>query len=290
MAENGFEAEEFLKKNYDLFAIMGVFGAVAIYLIRLSNQVSQIPQEAIQMGVVGSFLIFFFVLYSIIRKLLHRRGKETFMNLFKFQMDRHDTEFLFLLSPLSLIGLSFILILSSYYTITNILPLGLFALVGWTGFGMILRNYNNYPENKSENLEWGDDVSYIEHIRIIDTSIGGISLLPSFIILFISLHVFASMFGMLPIEMPRLTVSSFYMAVIAGSIVGATGAIFVYSLSYLIYSAMIRFKIEPESILMVAFALIVLVGIYLFMKDPLIETIAIIIFTVAGVKLLHIVD
>lgn len=60
--------ERFLEDNYRLFAIMGIFGAISIYLNRLLESVSRTPQltisqteTIIKLGIVSSLILFVIV-------------------------------------------------------------------------------------------------------------------------------------------------------------------------------------------------------------------------------------
>lgn len=64
--ENGyFQIEAFLKENYQLFAIIGVFGALSIYLTNLSADGDTF---IIQIGITSSFILFILVSFVIFWK------------------------------------------------------------------------------------------------------------------------------------------------------------------------------------------------------------------------------
>jgi hypothetical protein len=64
--KNGyFQIDAFLKENYRLFAIIGVFGALSIYLTKLSADSNTLSGDGdtfiVQIGIVSSFILFILV-------------------------------------------------------------------------------------------------------------------------------------------------------------------------------------------------------------------------------------
>ena len=73
MRENvSLQIEEFLKNNYQLFAIMGVFGALSVYLTTLPGS----DDLFFQIGIVASFTLFILVSLLILLK-----GHEKFIDM-----------------------------------------------------------------------------------------------------------------------------------------------------------------------------------------------------------------
>lgn len=60
--------ESLLTDNYKLFAIIGVFGALAVYLFNLRNSA---PNQFIDWGIAGSLLMFLVSSLTLVNKLSH---------------------------------------------------------------------------------------------------------------------------------------------------------------------------------------------------------------------------
>lgn len=76
--KNGsFRIEAFLNDNYRLFAIMGVFGALAIYLKNLSANGNQFP---INIGIVACFILFMLVSLLILWKAIEEHSDVSLPN------------------------------------------------------------------------------------------------------------------------------------------------------------------------------------------------------------------
>lgn len=61
--------EELLTKNYKMFTIVSVFGALTVYLFNLRNQV---PNRYVDWGVAGALLMFLISSLTIVHKLSYR--------------------------------------------------------------------------------------------------------------------------------------------------------------------------------------------------------------------------
>jgi hypothetical protein len=69
---SNFQIDAFLKENYELFAIMGVFGALSVYLTNLSADSNTLSATGdafiIQIGIASSFILFILVSFVIFWK------------------------------------------------------------------------------------------------------------------------------------------------------------------------------------------------------------------------------
>lgn len=108
-----FNIEKFLLKNHKLFTIMGIFGALSIYL----NSIYTInPNEFVKIGVVSSFILFIMVAIKILQKA-EVHNLKTILTL----SDANLKRIIFIL-PFSFLVLSI-----SYYIYVNLM--GSFILV-----------------------------------------------------------------------------------------------------------------------------------------------------------------
>lgn len=71
-----FDIEKFLENNYKLFAALGIFGALSIYLNSILNE----PIEIFELGIVSSLIIFIIISMKILTKAFEFHGYNTFFS------------------------------------------------------------------------------------------------------------------------------------------------------------------------------------------------------------------
>ncbi|QLC34070.1 hypothetical protein EFA46_007585 [Halarchaeum sp. CBA1220] len=65
---------DFIEANSELFVVLGVFSALAIYISNISSAITQSPNVGVRVGFVGSLLLALLTLLQIYRRLLNRIG------------------------------------------------------------------------------------------------------------------------------------------------------------------------------------------------------------------------
>ena len=116
-----FQVEDFLKDNYPLFTIMGVFGALALYLQSISP-----PNRLIyiDIGVASCLILFILVSGLILRRAIDKPSETLIDTIFRF---------LFIISFITLL---LIIIYHAFTTYPE--PLELFSYILAYVFGIIL--------------------------------------------------------------------------------------------------------------------------------------------------------
>jgi MFS family permease len=75
-SENRLTLSKMVRERYEMFTVMGIFGAVAVYLSTLSGEVDLQNQTVLSMGIVASLLIFIILSIDIAEYLLQESQKE----------------------------------------------------------------------------------------------------------------------------------------------------------------------------------------------------------------------
>ncbi len=130
---NNFELDKFLKDNQHLFAIMGIFGAIAIYLITIERNSAYIGKNLLQFGIVASFILFILTSLIVFLKALERDADMPIPLTFSI-LKKEDWKRIFFIIPF------FMLIITMFaFIIINFLgPLmAILGLISYV-FGMVV--------------------------------------------------------------------------------------------------------------------------------------------------------
>lgn len=141
-----FDMDMFLRNNYKLFAIMGIFGAVSIYLTTISLNLSSVNRNIVNIGVVSSLLIFLLIAINILENLYNEAdfSKLHFVHEVEHQQIKltlFSTSLVLLVTIISYITLSLPRALTLFVSVLT-------AVAGWQSFGIIMDRIptRNYPE------------------------------------------------------------------------------------------------------------------------------------------------
>lgn len=145
-----FNIEDFLHNHSELFTIMGVFGAVGIYLTRIRNSLEGVDKEMYRLAVMASFIIFILIAFTIARKLF-APFMQSLGNLYRFKISREDVEVLFFTIPFAYL-LGFVInIIGVFSNELKMAAVILAFLIGWVTFGSLGRRYAKSSEEVDFN-------------------------------------------------------------------------------------------------------------------------------------------
>ncbi|ACM58939.1 hypothetical protein Hlac_3427 (plasmid) [Halorubrum lacusprofundi ATCC 49239] len=141
-----FDVGEFLIDNYQLFAVMGVFGAISIYLTTFRLNFQGVDENYINVGVVASLSIFLLVAIQILKRV-YEDAEFSKLHFTDSTGYRHFELVLFSTSLILLTAVISYITLSLPRALTLLLSL-LSAVAGWQFFGVIMdriptRDYTN---------------------------------------------------------------------------------------------------------------------------------------------------
>lgn len=146
--ESLFNLGEFLVDNYQLFAVMGVFGAISIYTTTISTNLQGIDENLINVAVVASLLIFLLVAIQILKRVYGEADFTRFHYTENISLRQFEL-LLFLISLILLIVVISYIVLSLPRALT-LLGAFIAAVAGWQLFGSItnripIPHYPNDP-------------------------------------------------------------------------------------------------------------------------------------------------
>ncbi len=87
---SSFEIVEFLTENRDLFAVLGVFAALSVYIPRLASESGQ--STVLNIGFASSVAIFMVVIYAICKEADKQYGVVSDIPSYMFEVDSGSFE------------------------------------------------------------------------------------------------------------------------------------------------------------------------------------------------------
>ena len=158
---------DYLEDNYTLFALIGIFGALAVYLNQLGEDIGQ-SSPTLRVGVVGCLAIVLVVVLLLASDFLTRiGGGDEILNLLLSRENEKRPLLLFLL-PFSAVVYTFVSVLGNFPTSVSVLfQFGAFAL-GLIGGAKVAYKMQDsiYGDADDPNLVRNDFWSAAESIII----------------------------------------------------------------------------------------------------------------------------
>lgn len=177
-----FDIEEFISENYKIHTVMGVFGAISMYLAQLTTTLNGVNENVTKIGIVTSFALFILTSLPIFSKL----WAELDHDLLSFPANTNKPQFLLILFSISF---SLLTITISYMALSISGAVVFFVsfitlYFGWLSFTPIL---NSIPVPEREFGSLIDNVVYNFAIYLIKNMIVSLfaSIVPILIISYI---------------------------------------------------------------------------------------------------------
>lgn len=136
-----FDLEDFLKNNQQLFTVMGIFGAISIYLITINKDIPEgFSKDMLQFGIPASLILFLITSWVIFQNLIKKRDERIplSISLFIFRWG-NIMRFIFAIPFLILIiSICFYIIINYYEPLKLTLGLGLSPISIMVFFGIFV--------------------------------------------------------------------------------------------------------------------------------------------------------
>ena len=124
---NNFKIEAFLEENYKLITIMGIFGAISIYLNSL-NQNNDRPEFTLQIGIVSSLLLLSLISIIIFLRAFEKQDNNSLIISF-LSLDKGNLMRILFIIPFSLLIFSIIFYIFTTFPIPSDFIIGFILYV-----------------------------------------------------------------------------------------------------------------------------------------------------------------
>lgn len=204
-----FEIGDFLEKNYPLFTVLSIFGAISIYIFGLRDGVN--ADTPVIIGFVSSQFLLLLSAYAIYKRILDQmNGFTELLDYILHPPSKSSIELLIFLTSFTALVASFLSVSAEF---TGAVSLLLQALAFPFGYAISVGILEYTHENTEYQIEFDEESTVYERTKVVVTWA-----IEASVIIVVSIHFFNQVDSAVIFDIPK---ANFFNPVISALLVGS---------------------------------------------------------------------